>query len=54
MDWNESDHLGEPSSASNMISEQMVRLVQTVHLSCNDSNTISTEKEVRFHMTNVT
>ena len=39
---------------SKMISESMVRLAQTVLLSCTDTNTISKEKEVRFHMTHVT
>jgi len=28
-------------------------LAQTVHLSCTDTNTVSKEKEVRFHMTHV-
>jgi hypothetical protein len=37
-----------------MISEQLVRLGQAVHLSCTDSNTVSKEKEVRFHKTHVT
>ena len=27
----------------------MVRLAQTVHLSCTDTNNVSKEKEVRFH-----
>jgi hypothetical protein len=46
-------HLGEPSGAPKMISEQMVRLAQIVHRSCTESNTISKKKEVRFHMTHV-
>jgi hypothetical protein len=33
-------HLGVPSSASKMISDPIVRLAQTVHLSCSDPNTI--------------
>ena len=33
-----------------MISEPMVRLAQTVDLSCTDTNTVSKEKEVRSHM----
>ena len=40
--------------ASKMISKPMVCLAQTMHLSCTDTNTISKEKEVRFHMTHVT
>ena len=47
-------HLGVPSGVSEMISEPMVRLAQTVHLSCTDTNTVSKEKEVRFCMTHVT
>jgi len=47
-------HLVVLSGASKMISESMVRLAQTVHLSCPDTNTITKEKEVRFHMTHVT
>jgi hypothetical protein len=35
-------------------SEPMVCLVQTVHLSCSDPNTVSKWKEVTFHMTHVT
>ena len=47
-------HLGVPSDASKMISEPIVRLAQTMHLSCSDTNTVSKEKEVRFCMTHVT
>jgi len=32
----------------------MVRLAQTMHLSCTDTNTVSKWKEVRLHMTHVT
>jgi hypothetical protein len=32
----------------------MVRLAQTMHLSCTNTNTISKWKEERFHMTHVT
>ena len=46
-------HLGVPPVVSKTIFERMVRLVQTVHLSCTDNNTISKEKEGRFHMTQV-
>jgi hypothetical protein len=45
---------GGPSDASKTISKAMVRLVQTVHLSCTDTNTISKRTEMRFHMTPVT
>jgi hypothetical protein len=32
----------------------MVRLMQTMHLSCNDNNTVSKQTKTRFHMTHVT
>jgi hypothetical protein len=47
-------HLGVPSSASKLVYEFMVRLVQTVDLSCTDSNTISKQIEMRFYMTHIT
>jgi hypothetical protein len=47
-------HQGVPSGASKMISEPMVRLAQTVHLSCTNTNTVSKWTEIRFHMTHVT
>jgi hypothetical protein len=47
-------HLGVPSGASKMISEAMVRLVQTVDLSCTETNNISKWTETRFYMTHVT
>jgi hypothetical protein len=47
-------HLGVPSSASKMISEPVVCLVQTVHLSCTDIDTVSKWTETRFQMTHVT
>ena len=47
-------HLGVPSGASKMISEPIVRLAQTVHLSCTDTNMSPSGKQVRFHMTHVT
>jgi hypothetical protein len=34
-------HLGVPSGASKMIYEAMVRLLQTVDISCTETNTIS-------------
>jgi hypothetical protein len=37
-----------------MISKPMVLLVQTVHLSCIDTNTISKEAKTRFAITHVT
>jgi hypothetical protein len=47
-------HLGVPSGASKSVSEAMVRLVQTVDLSCTDTNTISKRTKTRFYMTHVT
>ena len=47
-------HLGVSSGVSKIISELMVRLAQTVHLSCTDSNTVSNQTETRLHMTQVT
>ena len=47
-------HLGVSSGASKMISELMVRLAQTVHLSCIDTNTVSKQIEMRLHMTQLT
>jgi hypothetical protein len=32
----------------------MVRLAQTVHLSCMDTNIITEQTEMRFHMADVT
>jgi hypothetical protein len=50
----EPNHLEVPSGVSNMIFELMVCVAQAMHLSCINSNAISREKEVRFHMTHVT
>jgi hypothetical protein len=47
-------HLGVPSRASKSVSEDMVRLVQIVDLSCTDTNTISKWTETRFYMTHIT
>ena len=47
-------HLGVPSGASKMISDPMVHMVQTVHLSCTDTNTVSKQTKTRFHLTHVT
>ena len=46
-------HLGVPSGACKMISEPKVRLVQTEHLSCTDTDTVSKQTETRFHMTHI-
>jgi hypothetical protein len=43
-------HLGVSSGASKTISEPMLRLAQTVHLYCTDTNTVSKWTETRFHM----
>jgi hypothetical protein len=37
-----------------MIPKRMVCLVQAVHVSCTDTNTISKQIETRFDMTHVT
>jgi hypothetical protein len=47
-------HLGVPSGASKSVSEAMVRLVQTMDLSCTDTNTISKRIETRYYMTHIT
>jgi hypothetical protein len=47
-------HLGVPSSVSKTISMPMVCLVQTVHLSCTDTNTVHKCPKTRFHMAHVT
>ena len=47
-------HRGVPSGASKMISDPMVHLVQTVHLSCTDANTVSKRTKTRFHTTHAT
>jgi hypothetical protein len=56
--WNEHPlaphHLGVPSDVSKTISELMVRLTQTVHLSCTETNTIFKQTEMRFHMAHIT
>jgi hypothetical protein len=45
---------GVPSGASKIISDPMVRLVQTVHLSCTETNTVSKQTETIFHLSLVT
>jgi hypothetical protein len=47
-------HLVVPSSMSQMISEPMVCLAQTKHLSFTEINAVSKQKEVRFHVIHVT
>ena len=47
-------HLGVPSGASKMFSEPMVHFMQTMHLSCPDTNIVFKRTERRFHMTQVT
>jgi hypothetical protein len=57
MDQNEILHdprpQGVPSGASKSVSEDMVRLVQTMDLSCIDTNTISKRTKTRFYMTHL-
>jgi hypothetical protein len=47
-------HLGVQSGASKMIFEPVVRLAQTMHLSCIEINTIFKWTEVSFYLTHVT
>jgi hypothetical protein len=47
-------HLGVSLGASKTISEPMVCLVQTVHLSCSNTNTVSERTETRWLMSHVT
>jgi hypothetical protein len=47
-------HLGVPSGVSKSVSEAMVHLVETVDLSCSDTNTVSKQTETRFYMTHIT
>jgi hypothetical protein len=58
MDWNklplEHHHLGVPLGVSKMIYDPIVHLVQTVHLSCSDTNIVSKWIETRFHISHVT
>jgi hypothetical protein len=43
-------HLGVLLGASKLISEPMIRSVQTVHLSCVKISTIAKRIETRYHM----
>jgi hypothetical protein len=47
-------HQGVPSGATQMISEPVVCLVEIVHLSCTETNTVSKRTEMRFYMAHVT
>jgi hypothetical protein len=47
-------HLGVPSSASKTISMPMICSLETVHLSCTDTNIVSKRTKMRFHTTYVT
>jgi hypothetical protein len=47
-------HLGVPLGVSKTISEPMVHLVQTMHLFCTNTKTISKWTETRFQMIHAT
>ena len=47
-------HLGVPSGASKTISEPMVRLMQTMHLSCVNISTIFKRTKTSFHLSHIT
>jgi hypothetical protein len=47
----EPHHLGVSSGMSKTNSEPMVRLAQTLHLYCTDSNIVTKRTETRFHIT---
>jgi hypothetical protein len=49
----EHHQLGVPSGVSKIFYESMVHLMQTVHLSCSDTNNVSKRTEMRFNMTHV-
>jgi hypothetical protein len=46
-------HIEVPSGVPKKITMPVVHLVQTVHLSCTEANTISKRTETSFHLTNV-
>jgi hypothetical protein len=50
----EPHHVGAPSGVFKTVSEPMVCLARTVHLSYTDTNTISKQAEMRFYMTHDT
>jgi hypothetical protein len=47
-------HLAVPSGVSKVISEPVVRSAQTVHISCTDTNTISKQTMMSFHLSLIT
>jgi hypothetical protein len=47
-------HLAVPLSASKTIFEYVLHSMQTVHLSCTYTNTVSKQIEIRFHKNHVT
>jgi hypothetical protein len=47
-------HVGVPSGVSKMISQPILRFVQTMHLSCAEINTISKQTETSLHLTHFT
>jgi hypothetical protein len=47
-------HLGVPSGVSKITFEPLECLVQTLHLSCTNTCTVSKQTKMRFHMTHVT
>jgi hypothetical protein len=47
-------YLGVQLGASKTISEPMVRLAQTMHLSCVEIKTISNLTKASFHLTHIT
>jgi hypothetical protein len=54
MIWHDPRHLGVPSGASKMISDPMVRLAETVHLSCIKISTTSKWTETSIHLSLIT
>jgi hypothetical protein len=50
----EPHHPVVPSGESKMTFKPMVRLAQTMHLSCTDTHTVTKWKEERFHMAHAT
>jgi hypothetical protein len=47
-------NIGVPSGASKTIFEPTVRLAQSVHLACSNTNAVSECTKTRFHMSHVT
>ena len=46
-------HLGVQTGALKMVSQTMLHYVQTLHLSCTETNIVSKQTEARFRMTHV-